>query len=52
MVDEKMLLRGKWEAFKGEIGIQGRHIPVRVKGKTGRFRESWLMKDIEALGRE
>ena len=41
---------GKWEAFKGVLTrVQGKHIPLRVKGKAGRSRETWMTRDIEAL---
>jgi len=45
-------MMGKWEAFKNVISsIQGQYIPVRVKGKNGKFRDPWLTRDIEALVR-
>ena len=28
---------------------QGKHVPLRVKGKAGRNREPWMTRDIEAL---
>lgn len=41
-----------WETFKSEMGrIQGQHIPVRMKGKCGRIRESWLTMDIHRKGK-
>ncbi|MBB6707136.1 hypothetical protein [Proteus mirabilis] len=41
---------GKWEAFRNEITrIQRKYIPVRVKGKAGRYRECWMTKEIEGL---
>ena len=29
--------------------VQGKHIPLKVKGKAGRCREPWMTRDIEAL---
>eukprot|EP00061_Rhincodon_typus_P013266 g39532.t1 len=44
---------GKWEAFKSVISrVQGQYVPVRVKGKAGRFRDPWLTRDIEVLVRK
>ncbi|XP_051883123.1 uncharacterized protein LOC127576591 [Pristis pectinata] len=57
-VDQSRLLAGKettgkCEAFQGEIvGAQGLHVPIRVKGKAGRSREPWMMRDVEALSRK
>ena len=40
----------KWEAFKSVLTrVQGKHIPLRVKGKAGRCRKPWMTQDIEAL---
>lgn len=42
-------MAGKLVPFKSEIGRgQGQHVPVGVKSKTGKFGESWLMRDVEA----
>lgn len=38
----------KWETLKSEIGI----FPVGVKGKAGRIRSPWLMRNIEGLFRK
>ena len=41
---------GKWETFKSVVTrVQGKHIPLRVKGKAGRSRDPWMNRDIEAL---
>ena len=43
-------MSGKWQAFKSVLTrVQGKHIPLRVKGKAGRSREPWMIWDIEAL---
>lgn len=31
----------KWEAFKSDIKrVQGRHVPIRLKGRAGKFMAS------------
>ena len=41
---------GKWEAFKNVLTrVQGKHIPLKVKGKAERSREHWVTRDTEAL---
>ena len=44
---------GMWEAFKCKlIGMQDRHIPVRMKDKYGKFWEPWITRDIVNLVKE
>lgn len=43
----------RWEALKSELaGGQDQNVPVRVKGKPGKFREPCLMRDVEDLVRK
>lgn len=38
--------------FKSVISrVQGQYIPVKMKGKNGKFRDLWQTRDIEALVR-
>eukprot|EP00061_Rhincodon_typus_P007112 g28456.t1 len=44
---------GKWEAFKSVIArLQDLYVPVKMKGKVGRRRETWMTIDIKALSRK
>ena len=49
------LLEGKstsdtWESFKYQlIGIQDRHVTLRVKDTCGRYWEPWITRDIMTL---
>ena len=51
-IDWGRLFEGKsisdmWESFKCQlIGIQDQHVPVRMKSKCGKYRESWITRDI------
>lgn len=39
-------------ALKTEIGVQSKHVHVRVKSKNGKIREQYLTKEIEGLIRK
>jgi len=42
-----------WESFKCQlIGIQDRHVPVRVKDKCGKYREPWITMDMMRLAKK
>lgn len=41
---------GTKEVFKSVLTeVQDVHVPVRVKGKAGKRKEAWMMREIVAL---
>lgn len=43
----------KWDAFKSVLNrVQGMQVPVKVMGKAGGSKETWMMREIEALVRK
>lgn len=52
-VDCRFFASVTWNAFESARGkIHCMHDPIKVKGKAGRRKEFWMMREIEALVRK